>query len=118
MGDPAARKAVVLELFAATGESIPEDDPIVTGAILFSHKLNEVATLSASHMRAAGEHAATAIQHASEKLWWRWPRQVSGARRIRPLLLKRPTLLRRPLRHTWLGSLRSAPSSSRLSKRR
>lgn len=67
MGDPAARKAVVLELFAATGESIPEDDPIVTGAILFSHKLNEVATLSASHMRAAGEHAASAIQHASEK---------------------------------------------------
>ncbi len=67
MGDPAARKAVVLELFAATGESIPEDDPIVTGAILFSHKLNEVATLSAGHMRAAGGQAAAAIQHASEK---------------------------------------------------
>jgi len=67
MGDPAARKAVVLELFAATGESIPEDDPIVTGAILFSHKLNEVATLSASHMRAAGEQAVTAIHEASEK---------------------------------------------------
>ena len=67
MGDPAARKAVVLELFAATGESIPEDDPIVTGAILFIHKLNEVAALSASHMRAAGEHAAAAIHEASEK---------------------------------------------------
>lgn len=67
MGDPAARKAVVLELFAATGESIPEDDPIVTGAILFSHKLNEVAALSAGHMRAAGENAAVAIHEASQK---------------------------------------------------
>ena len=67
MGDPAARKAVVLELFTATGESIPEDDPIVTGAILFSHKLNEVAALSASHMQAAGEHAAAAIRETSQK---------------------------------------------------
>lgn len=67
MGDSAARKAVVLELFAATGESIPEDDPIVTGAILFSHKLNEVAALSADHMRAAGEHAAAAVLEASHK---------------------------------------------------
>jgi hypothetical protein len=66
MGDTAARKAVVLELFAATGESIPENDPIVTGAILFSHKLNEVATLSASHMRAAGEDVVAAIHQASQ----------------------------------------------------
>jgi hypothetical protein len=58
---------VVLELFAATGESIPEDDPIVTGAILFSHKLNEVAALSASHMREAGERAAAAVHDASQR---------------------------------------------------
>lgn len=67
MGDPALRKAIVLELFAATGESIPEDDPIITGAILFSHKLNEVADLSANHMRMAGEQAAAAIDEASQK---------------------------------------------------
>jgi hypothetical protein len=67
MRDTAARKAIVLDLFAATGESIPENDPIVTGAILFSHKLNEVADLSASHMRTAGENAAAAIDEASQK---------------------------------------------------
>lgn len=67
MGDPAARKAITLELFAATGESIPEDDPIVTGAILFSHKLNEVARLSAEQMRVAGQQAAAAINGASQK---------------------------------------------------
>lgn len=67
MGDTAARKAIVLDLFAATGESIPENDPIVTGAILFSHKLNEVADLSATHMRTAGENAAAAIYEASQQ---------------------------------------------------
>jgi len=65
MGNPDARKAVVLELFAATGESIPEDDPIVTGAILFTHKLNEVAAFSAVQMREAGESAAAAVREAS-----------------------------------------------------
>jgi hypothetical protein len=64
MGDPAMRKAIVLELFTATGESIPEDDPIVTGAILFSHKLNEVARLSAEEMHSAGRLAAAAVHEA------------------------------------------------------
>ena len=64
MGDPAIRKAIVLELFTTTGESIPEDDPIVTGAILFSHKLNEVARLSAEEMQSAGRLAAAAVDEA------------------------------------------------------
>ncbi|MFC5550196.1 hypothetical protein [Massilia aerilata] len=67
MSDPAARKAIVLELFAATGESIPENDPIVTGAIIFSHKLNEVAKLSAEEMRAAGRLAAAALHEAAKE---------------------------------------------------
>jgi hypothetical protein len=65
MEDSGVRKAIVLELFAATGESIPEDDPIVTGAILFSHMLNEVARLSAEDMRLAGQLAADAVNEAA-----------------------------------------------------
>ena len=65
MGDLAIRQAIVLELFAATGESIPVDDPIVTGAILFSHKFNEVARLSAEEMQLAGRLAADAVHEAS-----------------------------------------------------
>jgi hypothetical protein len=67
MVDPAVRKAITLELFAATGESIPEDDPIVTGAILFSHKLNEVARLSSEGMHAAGQRATDAVNEAAQK---------------------------------------------------
>lgn len=67
MGDPAIRQAIVLELFAATGESIPADDPIVTGAILFSHKLNEVARVSAQEMQTAGRLAADSVTEASQR---------------------------------------------------
>jgi len=67
MGDPTARRAITLELFAATGESIPEDDPIVTGAILFSHKFNEVARQSAEEMEKAGRLAANTVHEAVQK---------------------------------------------------
>lgn len=66
MVDSQERKAITLQLFAATGETIPEDDPIVTGAILFSHMLNEVARLSADEIKLAGQHAAVAIHEAAQ----------------------------------------------------
>jgi hypothetical protein len=54
------------ELFAVTGEAVPETDPIVTGALFFSHKLGEVARHSANEIQEAGRLAAEAVRDAGQ----------------------------------------------------
>jgi hypothetical protein len=80
MGDQSAiRQAIVKDYFLITGEAVAESDPIVTGAIFFSHKLSEAATAAiqqindaarsgALEIREAGKAAAHDLREASQKI--------------------------------------------------
>lgn len=58
------RKALVVELFNVTGEAVPENDPIVTGALFFSYKLGESGRLAEEAIRNAASHAMQEIREA------------------------------------------------------
>lgn len=58
------RKALVVELFNVTGEAVPENDPIVTGALFFSYKLGESGRLAEEAIRNAASHAMEGIREA------------------------------------------------------
>jgi hypothetical protein len=79
MGCPEDRKALAVELFTVTGEAVPEDDPIVTGALFFSYKLGEsgrlveaaireAASLAVAEIREAGRLAAKDIREAGRQI--------------------------------------------------
>lgn len=79
MGGPEDRKALAVELFTVTGEAVPENDPIVTGALFFSYKLGEsgrlaeealreAASLAMKEIREAGRLAAQDIREAARQI--------------------------------------------------
>lgn len=58
------RKALAVELFKVTGEAVPENDPIVTGALFFSYKLGESGRLAGEAIRDAAALASNEIREA------------------------------------------------------
>ena len=64
MGGPGDRKALAVELFEVTGEAVPETDPIVTGALFFSHKLGEAGRLATEEIREAARVGASELREA------------------------------------------------------
>jgi hypothetical protein len=67
MGCPEDRKALAVELFTVTGEAVPENDPIVTGALFFSYKLGESGRLAEAAIREAASLAVTEIREAGRQ---------------------------------------------------
>lgn len=72
------RKALAVELFEVTGEAVPENDPIITGALFFSYKLGEsgrlagaairdTALLASNEIREAGRLAALEVRESSRE---------------------------------------------------
>lgn len=65
MGEHAAnRKALAAELFQVTGEAVPEGDPIITGALFFSHKLAQAGAAAAQEIRDAARQGAIELREA------------------------------------------------------
>jgi len=58
------RKALAVEFFTMTGEAVSESDPIVTGALFFSHKLGQAGLAAERQVREAGVLAAQEIREA------------------------------------------------------
>ena len=67
MGCPEDRKALAVELFIVTGDAVPENDPIVTGALFFSYKLGESGRLAEAAIREAASLAVTEIREAGRQ---------------------------------------------------
>jgi len=67
MACPEDRKALAVELFIVTGEAVPENDPIVTGALFFSYKLGESGRLAEAAIREAASLAVTEIREAGRQ---------------------------------------------------
>jgi hypothetical protein len=64
MGCTVDRIALAVELFEVTGEAVPENDPIVTGALFFSYKLGESGRLAEEGIREAALLASKEIADA------------------------------------------------------
>ena len=64
MGAPSDRKALAVELFDVTGEAVPENDPIVTGALFFSYKLGKAGRFAEKEVREAARAASLEIREA------------------------------------------------------
>jgi len=58
------RKALAVEFFSITGEAVSESDPIVTGALFFSHKLGQAGLAAEQQVREAGVLAAQEVREA------------------------------------------------------
>jgi hypothetical protein len=67
MACPENRKALAVELFIVTGDAVPENDPIVTGALFFSYKLGESGRLAEAAIREAASLAVTEIREAGRQ---------------------------------------------------
>ena len=64
MSGLSVRKALTVELYDVTGEALPENDPIVTGALFFSYKLGESGRLASEEIRSAAALACNEIREA------------------------------------------------------
>jgi hypothetical protein len=58
------RKALAAELFQVTGEAVPEGDPIITGALFFSHTLARAGAAAAQEIRDAARQGAIDLREA------------------------------------------------------
>lgn len=58
------RRSLAAELLEVTGEAVPEHDPIITGALFFSHSLAKAGRIAAGEIEEAANRGSAQIRDA------------------------------------------------------